>query len=543
MIEFNTMKYIFVTGGVVSSLGKGITAASLGRLLKARGYRVSMQKMDPYYNIDPGMLSPLMRGEAFITDDGTPADHDLGHYERFLDTQLKGDASVSTGKIHLAIMEQERRGAFRGGTIQMVPHVTDEIKRRVVQAAQNAEADVAIVEIGGTVGDMEGAPFLEAIRQMKWDYPEGDCCFVHVTLLPTVGAEREIKTKPTQHSVKTLRSIGIQPDFVVCRTDIDISAEARSKIALFCNVPAEHVIANKDVEVRYEVPLCLEEEGFADKVLAYLNLPVREANLFAWREMVNRAKSANRVICVGLVGKYIEIHDAYISAVEALRHAGYARGVSVDLKWISAKSVETAGPDAALQGLDAILVPNGYGRSGAEGLIQTAAWAHLHRVPYLAIGYGMLLTVVAAVRSLLGRPEAHSTEVKPDTPDPVARIPKDRLDPAGDKVGGSDRARTGGQGLLLSGEGLLTACYGGTREIRERHNNRYEINPAYVQPLTEKGVKFPAMEKREGYIEAIERPDHPFYIGVLYHPEFLSRPDRPHPLFEAFVKAGMGAGL
>ncbi|MDR2656594.1 MAG: CTP synthase [Oscillospiraceae bacterium] len=537
------MKYVFVTGGVVSSLGKGITAAALGRLLKARGYRVSLQKMDPYYNIDPGMLSPLMRGEAFITDDGTPSDHDLGHYERFLDTQLRGDASVSTGKIHLAIMELERRGAFRGGTIQMVPHVTDEIKRRIVKAAQNAESDIAIVEIGGTVGDMEGAPFLEAIRQMKWDHPEGDCCFVHVTLLPTVGAEKEIKTKPTQHSVKTLRSIGIQPDFVVCRTDVPISDEARGKIALFCNVPSEHVIANPDSQVLYETPLLLEKEGFANKALAYLRLPASEPKLDPWRAMVNRAKSAANTVRVGLVGKYVEIHDAYISAVEALRHAGFALGVAVDVRWISAKDIEedSTGADFALQGLDAILAPSGHGKSGAEGIIQTAMWAHLHKTPYLAIGYGMQLTVVAAARSLLGRPHANSTEVKSDTPDPIVRVPKDRLERVGDWQLGSDRARLGGQDLMLSGDSALTECYGGAREIRERHDNRYEINPAYVQPLIEKGVKFPAMEKREGYIEAIERPDHPFYIGVIYHPEFLSRPDRPHPLFEAFIKAALAS--
>ncbi|MDR1598668.1 MAG: CTP synthase [Oscillospiraceae bacterium] len=535
------MKYVFVTGGVVSSLGKGITAASLGRLLKARGYRVSLQKMDPYYNIDPGMLSPLMRGEAFITDDGAPADHDLGHYERFLDTQLRGGASVSTGKIHLAIMDMERRGAYRGGTIQMVPHVTDEIKRRIVGAARDADSDIAIVEIGGTVGDMEGAPFLEAIRQMRWDYPEGDCCFVHVTLLPTVGAEREIKTKPTQHSVKTLRSIGIQPDFVVCRTDVAISDEARGKISLFCNVPAGHVIAVPDAPVLYEAPLLMEAEGFAQKTLAHLRLPAGEPRLDAWRAMVDRAKSAARTLRVGLVGKYVEIHDAYVSAAEALRHAGYARGAAIDIRWISAGDIERDpdGPGSALQGLDAILAPSGHGRSGAEGIIQTAIWAHERGVPYLAIGYGMHMTVVAAARTLLGRPLANSTQANPDTPDPVVRVPKDRQERLGEGSRGSDRARLGGQDLLLSGNGKLTACYGGAREVRERHDNRYEVNPAYVPPLAEKGVRFPAMEKHEGYIEAIERPDHPFYVGVIYHPEFLSRPDRPHPLFDAFIAAAL----
>ncbi|MDR1569599.1 MAG: CTP synthase [Oscillospiraceae bacterium] len=528
------MKYVFVTGGVASSLGKGITAASLGRLLKARGYRVSLQKMDPYYNIDQGLLSPLQRGEVYITDDGVPTDHDIGHYERFTDAQLSGEASVSTGKIHLSIMEQERRGAYRGCTIQMVPHITDEIKRRITRTAADADADIAIIEIGGTVGDMEGAPFLEAIRQMRWDQPEGDCCFLHVTYLPTVGAEREIKTKPTQHSVKMLRGVGIQPDIVICRTEVPIPADARNKIALFCNVTPERVIENIDAPLLYEIPLRLEAEGLGEKVLSILRLGPREADLSVWNAMVERARHPERSLRVGLVGKYVEMHDAYLSVAEALSHAGIARGVRVEIVWIAASRVESCGADACLNNVDAIIAPGGHGRSGAEGIIQTAQWAYLHKAPYLAIGYGMQMTVAAAARSLLNLPEANTTEANPSTPDPVARVPKDRAD----KVG-AERVRMGGQTCLITSGSLLSSCYDGLRETRERHGNRLEINPAYVQPLTEKGVRFPATEKREGYVEAIERSEHPFYIGVLYHPEFLSRPDRPHPLIDAFIQAAM----
>ena len=529
------MKYVFVTGGVASSLGKGITAASLGRLLKARGLRVSLQKMDPYYNIDQGRLSPLQRGEVYITDDGAPTDHDLGHYERFTDVTLTGDASVSTGNIYKSIMEQELLGEYRGSTIQMVPHVTNEIKRRIIKNAEAATADAAIIEIGGTVGDMECAPFLEAIRQMRWDQPDGACCFLHVTYLPTVGSEHEIKTKPTQHSVKMLRSIGIQPDIVVCRTDVPITDEARGKIALFCNVTADRVIENIDEQILYEVPLRLEAEGLGAKVLDVLEMEPRKADLTVWREMIDRALNPSRTLRVGLVGKYVSLHDAYISVAEALMHAGTAHRVKIEINWISASRIEEEGADACLRGLGAVIVPGGHGKRGAEGLIQTAAWAYENRVPYLAIGYGMQMTVAAAARSLLGLPEANTTEANPLTPDPVARVPKDRLDKTG-----TERSRTGGQPLMITGGSRLSLCYGDRREVRERHGNRLELNPAYVQLLSEMGVRFPAVEKREGYIEAIERPDHPFYVGVLYHPEFISRPDNPHPLIECFILAGLG---
>lgn len=527
------MKYIFITGGVASSLGKGITAASLGRLIKSRGYTVSLMKLDPYYNIDQGLLSPLQRGEVYITNDGFACDHDLGHYERFTDVTLTGSASVSAGQIYKTIMENETRGMYRGETIQMVPHFTNEIKRRVAQA--NASAEVAIIEIGGTVGDMESAAFLEAARQMKWELPEGDCLFVHVTFLPTVGQDKEIKTKPTQHSVKALRSLGLQPDIVVCRTNVPVNAESREKIALFCNVLPENVIENIDKEVLYEIPLALESEGLCEKALNLLQLDARTANLATWQAMTAKAKAWIKTIRVGLVGKYIEVRDAYLSVVEALAHAGIATGVRVEIDWIPSFRIERDGADATLARLDAIIAPSGHGKRGAEGIILAAQFAYTHKIPFLSIGYGMQLTVAAAARSLLGLPEANSQEANPATPDPVSRVPKDR-----EGKTGRERLRSGAQICYLTGSSRLSSIYNGAREIVERHGNRFEINMAYVPPLAEKGVKFPAIEKSEGYIEAVERPDHPFYIGVMYHPEFLSRPDKPHPLFTAFVESAVG---
>ncbi len=529
------MKYVFVTGGVVSSLGKGITASSLGKLLKARGYRVSMQKMDPYYNVDPGLLSPLQHGEAFITADGIAADLDLGHYERFTDITLQSSASVTTGKVHKAIMEREMRGEYKGGTVQVVPHVTNEIKRQIRQAALNADAEVAIVEIGGTVGDMEGAPFLEAIRQMRWDEGNHDCCFVHVTLLPFIAAAGELKTKPTQHSVKELRSIGIQADVIVCRTQVEIADEAKAKIALFCNVKKENVVNNPDVSVLYEVPLMFEKQHLADIVLDELRLERRPVDLSVWESLVERCKHPARRTKVALVGKYVALQDAYLSVIEALTHAAIAHTAAVDIEWVQSDDLTDENVAQVLGDMDAIIAPGGYGDRGAEGIIAAAKYARQAKVPFLAIGYGMQLAVVEAVRSLLGRAQANSTEVDSETPDPVVRVPKDRIG-LNDSRGNS---RMGAQTLLLDSGSRLSACYANGNEIHERHGNRYEINQAYINPLMEKGVVFPASEKSEGYVEAIELPDHPFYIGVIYHPEFTSRPDRAHPLFVAFVEVAL----
>ena len=530
-----SVKYIFITGGVVSSLGKGITAASLGRLLKARGYRVSMQKMDPYYNVDPGLLSPLQHGEAFITDDGIAADLDLGHYERFTDITLKAGASVTTGKIHRAMMERELRGDYKGGTVQVIPHVTNEIKEHIRDAAKAADAEVAIIEIGGTVGDLEGAPYLEAIRQMRWEEGAANTCFVHVTLLPYISAAKEVKTKPTQHSVKTLQGAGIAPDVIVCRTDSPIPDEQRGKIALFCNVKPENVINNENADVLYAVPLMFEKEGLADIVLDHFGLEKRPADLAKWEEVVARSRHPQKRVKIGLVGKYVELKDAYLSVVEALTHAAIAHSAACDVEWIDSNGITAENVAEKLEGLEGIIAPGGYGKRGAEGIILTARYARENKIPFFAIGYGMQLSVVEAVRSLLGREGANSTEVNPETSDPVVRIPKDRIGINDSR----NNSRMGGQDLIVTPDSLLSRCYGGATEIRERHGNRYEINPAYMPSLKEKGVTFPAAEKTEGYCEAIEIPGHPFFIGVIYHPEYLSRPDRPHPLFDSFIGAAL----
>ena len=526
-------KFVFVTGGVVSSLGKGITASSLGRLLKARGYKVSMQKCDPYYNVDPGLLSPLQHGEAFITDDGVAADLDLGHYERFIDESLRGEASITTGKIHKAIVERELRGEYHGGTVQVVPHVTNEIKTRIRQTAENCRADVAIVEIGGTVGDMESSPYLEAIRQMKWELGERDICFVHVTLLPYLSMAGEMKTKPTQHSVKSLRSIGIQPDIIVCRTEVPISTEAKEKIALFCNVKAGNVFQNADARTLYHVPMMLEKEGLAAAVCRELDLQPGKVDLTDWQDMLDRFTNPQGSVKIALVGKYVELHDAYLSVAEALTHAGIANQVSIQLSWIGSDDLNDENTAEILADYAGIILPGGYGDRGAEGIVAAARYARTHNVPCLMIGFGMQLAVVEAVRSLLGQSGANSTEVNHDCNPVVVRIPADR-------IGVNDsrqHARNGGYDVTLA-EGQLSGIYGRT-DIHERHSNRYEIDPAFIAPLEEKGLRFVGTCVEGGYPEAFELLDHPFYIGVIFHPEFISRPNKAHPLFTAFIRTAL----
>ncbi len=526
-------KFVFVTGGVVSSLGKGITAASLGRLLKARGYKVSMQKCDPYYNVDPGLLSPLQHGEAFITEDGVAADLDLGHYERFIDENLRGEASITTGKVHKSIMERELRGEYHGGTVQVIPHVTNEIKARILAAAKNSGADIAIIEIGGTVGDMESSPYMEAIRQLKWDVGEHETCFIHVTLLPYISAAGEMKTKPTQHSVKALRSIGIQPDVIVCRTEHPITTEAKDKIALFCNVKAGNVVQNCDANTLYDVPLMLEKEGLADIVCRELNLPARQANLSDWTEMVDRFTHPNGEVRIALVGKYVALHDAYLSVAEALTHAGIANQVSVHVDWINSEEISDENASEKLNSFDAIILPGGYGDRGAEGIIATARFARTANVPCLMIGFGMQLAVVEAARSLLNLPDANSTEVDRNASPAIVRIPADRITVNDSR----QHARNGGYDIKLA-DGRLSAIYGSSL-IRERHGNRYEVDPAYVPQLESKGLRFVGRCAEADYPEAFELSDHPFYIGVIYHPEFISRPNKAHPLFTAFIRAAM----
>lgn len=526
-------KYVFVSGGVVSSLGKGITAASLGRLLKARGYKVSMQKLDPYYNVDPGLLSPLQHGETFVTEDGTCADLDLGHYERILDINLSGLASVTTGKIHRSIMEKELRGEYKGTTLQVIPHVTNEIIEKIIAAADRAESDIAIVEIGGTVGDMESSPYFEATRQLKRILPGNSCCFIHVTLLPYIDAASELKTKPTQHSVKTLRSIGIQPDVIVCRSSVAIPDSAKDKIALFCNVKPDCVIQNVDAESLYDVPLLLEKEGFADIVCQTLALEKREPELKDWKKFVQAIKEPNKDIDVAIVGKYVALKDAYLSCMEALYHAGAMEHCRVHIHWIDSENLQKTNYESILQVYDAIMAPGGYGSKGTAGIILAAKYAREHKVPFLAIGFGMQLATVEAVRNLLGKSEANSTEVNPDTSCPVVKIPEDRVC-QNDSRGAT---RCGSQEIELL-DAFLQKIYGATSAC-ERHCNRYEIVPDFNEELAKYGYVLAAVEKRHAYPEAYVYQPHPFFITCLYHCEFISRPNRPHPLISAFVNSAI----
>ena len=526
------MKYVFITGGVVSSLGKGITAASLGRLLRSRGYKVSLQKLDLYYNVEPGFLSPLEHGEAFITEDGTATDLDLGHYERFVDVTLTGEASSTTGKIHRRLIERELRGEYRGSTIQAIPHVANEIKRCIREAAEGAGSDIQLVEIGGTVGDMEASVYLEAIRQMRWECPNpNDCCYIHVTLMPFIVTAGELKTKPTQNSVKVLRSVGIQPDVIVCRTEVPMTTDAKDKIALFCNVKAGNVIQNLDVDCLYEIPLMLEKEGLARAVLAELGLENRPADLDNWKAMYKHFRELTRTVHVALVGKYVTVPDAYLSVSEALQHAGLAEDVHVSVTAVNSEEIVTETVESLLSKFDAIVVPGGYGDRGTDGMVVAAQYARENRVPFLAIGFGMQLAVVEAVRNLLGIADANTTEVDVQTPHPVVRIPEDRVC-QNDSRGAT---RMGGGEVRLTA-GMIRTLYG-VDVVHERHSNRYEVDQLYVSPLSEKGFKLVGVSGETGYPEAFELEGHPFYAAVVYHPEYQSRPNRPHPLFCAFIRA------
>jgi len=531
------VKYVFVTGGVVSSLGKGITASSLGRLLKARGFQISMQKMDPYLNMDPGLLSPMQHGEAFMTDDGVAADLDLGHYERFTDCTLRGEASVTTGKLHAAIMRRELAGEYRGGTIQIIPHVTNEIKERIQTVASNAASDIAIVEIGGTAGDMECAPYLEAIRQLRWEVGGENCCFIHVTLIPYIAAAGELKTKPTQHSVMQLRSIGIQPDIVVCRTEHEIVQELKDKVALFCNVAPWAVVQNRNADCLYAVPLMLEKEGLADAVTRVLNLGKREPDLTAWEKMVDRVLHPERRLRVAIVGKYVDLHDAYLSVAEALTHAGIAHSVAVDIDWVQSAGLTPDNVAAELASADAAVLPGGYGERGAEGIVLAARYAREQDLPCLCIGFGMQLAVVEAARNLAGIAGANSTEVSAATPHPVVYVPEERVAMARTRNG----SRNGAQRIVLTPGSRIAELYGADT-IVERHGNRYEISPTYLGNLTAAGLRFLGSEESQGYVEAFEIPANRFFMGVIYHPEYKSRPDNPHPLFVALIAAALPDG-
>lgn len=531
-------KYIFVTGGVVSSIGKGITSAALGRLLRNRGFKVAMVKLDPYINVDAGTMNPFQHGEVFVTDDGAETDLDLGHYERFVDINLSRSASVTTGTVYGAVIAKERRGDYLGGTVQVIPHVTNEIKERIVGLGKSTGADVVLAEVGGTVGDIEGLPFLEAIRQMKRDAGPGNVLFVHVTLIPTVGPWGEIKTKPTQHSVVKLREVGIAPDVLVCRVKEGLSAEHREKIALFCDVDAEAVIPARDVASIYEIPVIYEEEGFAELVVKRLNLPDSDAHLEEWKTIVERVLHPAHAIKVAVVGKYVQNGDAYISIAEGLRHAGIAHNCRVELDWVDSEELENEGFDVVgrLQGNDAIVVCPGFGARGIEGKIQAVRYARENQIPYFGICLGMQMAVIEYARTVCGLAGANSTEMDEKTPHPVIHLMHDqyRIEDKGATM------RLGLWDCHLS-EGSLAARVYGTTFIQERHRHRYEFNNDYRERLVDAGLVCSGINKEKNLVEIVELPGHPYFVGVQFHPEFKSRPNRAQPLFAGLVEAALKA--
>ncbi|NLG85834.1 MAG: CTP synthase [Firmicutes bacterium] len=526
-------KFIFVTGGVVSSLGKGITAASLGRLLKSRGVKVSMLKFDPYINMDPGTMSPYQHGEVFVLDDGAECDLDLGHYERFLDQNLTRLSNVTTGKIYGTVIQKERRGDFLGGTVQVIPHITNEIKNRLHLLAEESGADVIICEIGGTVGDIESLPFLEAIRQLKSDVGRHDVLYIHVTLVPYIGAAGELKTKPTQHSVKELRSIGIQPDIIVCRTERPLSDGVREKIALFCDTEKRAVIQNTDVGCLYEVPLALAAEGLDDIVVERLHLDCHERDLQAWTDLVYQATHPSWEVTVALVGKYVQLHDAYLSVTEALHHAGIESGVGVNIRWVNAEDLETKDPAELLAGVQGIVVPGGFGDRGTLGKMEAARYARDQRIPYLGLCLGMQLAVVEFARHVLGLEEANSQEMDPNTPHPVIHLLADDQETAAQ--GGMRRGKYPCQ--LVPGTKAYAAY--GEKLVEERHRNRYEYNNAYREQLEAAGLKVAGTSPDGKLVEIVELADHPWFVGTQFHPELKSRPNRAHPLFRDFIAAAL----
>ncbi len=529
--------YIFVTGGVVSGLGKGVTAASIGRLLKSRGLRVSIQKLDPYLNVDPGTMSPYQHGEVFVTDDGAETDLDLGHYERFVDVNLSRASNVTAGQIYNQVLARERRGDFLGGTIQVIPHVTNEIKRRIQEAGRHGDADVVIVEVGGTVGDIEGLPFLEAIRQMRKDVGRTNTFYVHVTLLPWISGSNELKTKPTQHSVRELRSIGIQPDMIVCRSEQPVSAAVREKIALFTDVEPRAVVPAYTAESVYEVPLMLDAEGVGDFIADRMGLPVTSPDLEEWRQLVARIRAAKPVVPIALVGKYVELPDAYMSVREALRHAAWALGYDPEVRWVSAESLERAGGLSQLEGVAGILVPGGFGYRGIEGKIVAARYAREHRVPYFGLCLGMQVMCVEFARHVLGLSDANSTEFNPKTGNPVISLMPDQE--GIEDMGGT--MRLGLYTCVLRPGSRAAEAYAPAERIEERHRHRWEFANRYRASFSAAGMVFSGVSPDNRLVEISElAPElHPWMLGTQFHPEFRSRPNRPHPLFLAFVRAAI----
>lgn len=528
------VKYVFVTGGVVSGLGKGITAASLGRLLKARGYKVTMQKFDPYINIDPGTMNPIQHGEVFVTDDGTETDLDLGHYERFIDENLGKNSNVTTGKIYWSVLQKERRGDYGGGTVQVIPHITNEIKSRFYRNFTDDDTRIAIIEVGGTVGDIESQPFLESIRQFQHEAGHENVILIHVTLIPYLRASQELKTKPTQASVKELQGMGIQPDVIVCRSEIPLDKGIKDKIALFCNVPSAHVLQNLDVEYLYEAPLAMEEEHLADVVCECLHLENREPDLTDWKAMVEALRAPESEVTIALVGKYIQLHDAYISVVEALKHGGISNRVTVNIKWVDSELVTASNAGEMLGDVDGILVPGGFGDRGIEGKIQAISYARTHNIPFLGLCLGMQLSIVEYARNVLGYADAHSVELDPSTTHPVIALMPDQN--GVEDIGGT--LRLGSYPCVLDKTSKAFSLYGNDT-IHERHRHRYEVNNDYRSVLTANGMKLSGLSPDGRIVEMCELPEHPFFLATQAHPELKSRPNRPHPLFRGFIAAAV----
>ena len=528
-------KFVFITGGVVSSLGKGIIAASLGTLLKQRGIRVTILKCDPYINFDPGTMSPHQHGEVFVTEDGGEADLDLGHYERFTDENMTKANNVTTGKVYWSVIQKERQGVYLGATVQVIPHITNEIKARIRQAADDTQADVVITEIGGTVGDIEGQPFLEAIRQMRYTEGNDEVMYIHVTLLPYLGKTGELKTKPTQHSVKELRSIGIRPDIIVCRTAHALNDEIRDKIALFCDIEPESVFASPDVDTIFEIPLVLAQQGMDNTVVQRLKLDAPAADLGEWQSLIKRIKASDKSrVRIGLVGKYVSLHDAYLSVVEALSHAGYAFNTAVDVEWIDAEHLTEMTYEQQLEGLSGILVPGGFGYRGIEGKMLAARYAREHKVPYFGICLGMQIAVMELAQSKLGWSDADSAEFELESEHHVIDLMPDQRDI--EAKGGT--MRLGAYPCRLAPGTLAQQAYG-EELIYERHRHRYELNNRFRRELMDVGMIISGLSPDDRLVEIIELADHPWFVGAQFHPEFKSRPQRPHPLFKAFVEAAI----
>lgn len=526
-----TTKFIFVTGGVVSSLGKGITAASLGRLLKQRGKKVSIQKFDPYINVDPGTMSPYQHGEVFITEDGAETDLDLGHYERFIDENLSEAASVSSGKVYKTVIDRERRGEYLGATIQIIPHITNEIKKRILQVSRMENPpNVVITEIGGTVGDIESLPFLEAIRQMKEEVGEKNCLYIHVTYLPYIEAAGELKTKPTQHSVKELCAIGIYPDILVCRSQVEISQKDKEKLALFCNLPADQVFQNLTAKSIYEVPLLLHAEGLDDKVCQLLSMREQPIDLAPWEAMVSRMLHTKQDVNIAIVGKYTDLPDAYLSVVEALMHGGIERDCKVHVKWVSAETINDQNIQQILSDVSGILVPGGFGERGLSGKMLAIKYARIQKIPFLGICLGMQMAVIEFARNVLNWRDANTTEADPHSTYPVIDL---LADWKSEELGGTMRLGRFDCNLIA---GTKTFAAYGTSRIAERHRHRYCFNNRFIDDFMKAGFMIAAKSAEGNIVEIVELKNHPFFIAVQFHPEFLSRPNRPHPLFKSFVE-------